>query len=193
MRQCANTRWQRRVGAADSAAALAPHVQRLESAVRQLQRCAEAHERKPWRTDGSEYVGCRARRFFELEKGAPMVVGNGTITGWLPAEGGEEALWHMVHEDDSDEEDLDELEVGWALANAKEERVAPCADEAAYLAKLAKAAAKKAKQEGVVDMDEEDEDEDEHEGGGALREISPRLWLSAEGRERWRTVSPPQP
>ena len=40
-------------------------------------------------------------------------------------------------------------------------------------------------------MDEEDEDEEEHEGGGALREISPRLWLSAEGRERWRTVSLP--
>ena len=79
-----------------------------------------------------------------------MVVGNGTITGWLPAEGGEEALWHMVHEDDSDEEDLDELEVGWALANAKEERVAPCADEAAYLAKLAKAAARKAKQAGDI-------------------------------------------
>ena len=38
------------------------------------------------------------------------------------------------------------LQVGWALANAKQERVAPCDDEAAYLSKLAKAAAKKAKQ-----------------------------------------------
>ena len=77
-------RWQRRVGAAEGAAGLAPHVLRLESAVRQLQRCAEAHERKPWRLDGCEHVGCRARRFFELERGSPMVVGNGTITGWLP-------------------------------------------------------------------------------------------------------------
>ena len=70
------------MGAADSAATLAPHVLRLESALRPLQRCAEAHERKPWRIDGCAHVGCRARRFFEIEKGAPMVVGNGTITGY---------------------------------------------------------------------------------------------------------------
>ena len=57
-----------------------------------------------------------------------------------------------------------------------------------------KAAAKKAKQDGVVDMDDEDDD-----GGGGgedgapslLSEISPRLWLSAEGRERWRAALEP--
>ena len=59
---------------------------------------------------------------------------------------------------------------------------------------LTKAAAKKAKQDGVVDMDDEDDD-----GGGGgedgapslLSEISPRLWLSAEGRERWRAALEP--
>ena len=50
------------------------------------------------------------------------------------------------------------------------------------------------KQEGVVDMDdddEEDEDGDEPQGGSFLHEISPRLWLSAEGRERWRAALEP--
>ncbi len=171
-------KWLRKVNAADSAAALAPHLLRLEAAVRQLQKVPDGHERKPWRVDGHEYVGCRARRFFDLgEQGEPMIVGNGTITGWLPAEGSEEALWHMVHEDDSDEEDLDEHEVTWAIANSREDRQAPCADEQAYLAKLAREAAreakKKAKEEQVVEMDDDDEGEARAAAAAAAPTTSP--------------------
>jgi hypothetical protein len=35
---------------------------------------------------------------------------DGYISGWLPADGDDVALWHMVH-DDGDEEDLEEAEV----------------------------------------------------------------------------------
>jgi len=33
---------------------------------------------------------------------------DGKITGWLPAEGEDPPLWHMVHGNHEDEEDLDE-------------------------------------------------------------------------------------
>ena len=51
-------------------------------------------------TDGSAPATrqARVRRFFD---GCAM--SDGVIENWLPAEGGEAALWHMVH-DDGDEE-----------------------------------------------------------------------------------------
>ena len=42
------------------------------------------------------------------------VVSVGTLTKWVPADGEDEALWHMAH-DDGDGEDLDEAEVEAAL------------------------------------------------------------------------------
>ena len=39
---------------------------------------------------------------------------SGKVVGWYPTQGGDEALWHVVHEDD-DEEDLDEEEMRAAL------------------------------------------------------------------------------
>ena len=62
-----------------------------------------------WRTEGHEWIGRRARRFF-AEYGAA----SGVITRWLPVDGDDEALWHMVH-DDGDEEDLTESEARKAI------------------------------------------------------------------------------
>lgn len=43
----------------------------------------------------------------------------GTIVGWLPPEGEDIALWHVVH-DDGDEEDLEETEVKDSLVDNPE-------------------------------------------------------------------------
>jgi GNAT superfamily N-acetyltransferase len=75
-----------------------------------------------WRTGGHEWVGRRARRVWELKDDASGVVlsehnHDGNITRWIPAdeEAGDQALWHMVH-DDGDEEDLDEVEALGAVS-----------------------------------------------------------------------------
>ena len=44
----------------------------------------------------------------------------GRITGWVPAEGDDQALWHVVHAD-GDEEDLSENE---AIAAIEDEAIA---------------------------------------------------------------------
>jgi len=67
------------------------------------------HRRGPeWRTHGCDVVGRRAARTFHGK------VHHGTITRWLPADGEDCALFHMMH-DDGDEEDLEEDEVDAAL------------------------------------------------------------------------------
>ena len=55
-------------------------------------------------TTGSEYIGRQVKRTFGKRK----VIG--TITGWLPPDGDDIALWHVEHLD-GDEEDLEEFEV----------------------------------------------------------------------------------
>ena len=68
-----------------------------------------------WRSEGHEWIGCRvARRFDGEEEGAAATTALGKIVAWVPEEGEDEALWHMVH-DDGDEEDLDEGEMREAL------------------------------------------------------------------------------
>ena len=47
------------------------------------------------------------------------------ITKWAPATQDDEALWHIVHEGDGDEEDLDENEVREGLALLERERGGP--------------------------------------------------------------------
>ena len=70
-----------------------------------------------WRTDGSAYVG---QRVLFQPKGCSQSYG-GVVVGWVPAEDGRNgmgepvALWHVQH-DDGDEEDLEEHEVGRAIA-----------------------------------------------------------------------------
>ena len=91
--------------------------------VRSLQTVADVTERKPWRPDGQEFIGKNVRRFFNAVDG--FLVSDGKVTGWLPPEGDDEALWHMVHGDDLDEEDLDETEARFALANYNEGRTEP--------------------------------------------------------------------
>ena len=51
----------------------------------------EPLERKPWRLEGHPFIGRMARRFF-----AHHGASDGRITGWLPPEGEDAALWHMV-------------------------------------------------------------------------------------------------
>ena len=87
-----------------------------------------------WLTSGHRWVGRRVRRFFELEGD----FFDGTVSRWLPADGEDEPLWHMVH-DDGDEEDLEEFEMRRALVSYTEgwEREM---EETAYQAALARGA-----------------------------------------------------
>mmetsp|Transcript_48468 Transcript_48468/g.156030 ORF Transcript_48468/g.156030 Transcript_48468/m.156030 type:complete len:201 (+) Transcript_48468:945-1547(+) len=101
---------------------------------------------------------------------------DGWITGWMPAAGGDEALWHMEH-DDGDEEDLDEEELRLALENLEAGREQPTLEEEEYFARVA-AAAKAAGGDG---------EEKEAEGQSARGAVGgDRLWRSGEGRQRWR-------
>jgi hypothetical protein len=124
----------------------------LEEHIHELQGVAEVYERKPWRTDGHSYIGMKARRFF-VGHGAS----DGRITGWLPPEHDDPALWHMVHGDDDDEEDLDEAEARFAIDNFVDNRQAMTEEEAAYLAQFDAAA------KGAGGDDEAAEDEDVEE------------------------------
>ena len=57
---------------------------------------ADVAERPPWRIEGHDFVGKHVRRFYGGEEGAELVVGNGVIVSWLPPEGDDPALWHVV-------------------------------------------------------------------------------------------------
>ena len=86
----------------DSIPELAQLLLGLEEAAHSLQQAkgiGELHELKPWHQEGHEYIGKPVRRFF-----AQWGASDGTVTGWLPAEGADAALWHIVHGDDADEE-----------------------------------------------------------------------------------------
>ena len=148
-------------------------------------------ERKPWRHEGSEHIGKRARRFF-----SGYGASDGVIDGWLPSDGDDPALWHMVHGDDADEEDLDETEVAFALDNFVSDRDEPTAEESSYLAQFAPA--------------NEEADGADAAGGGAncgahSANSAPsvpmggfalgsggvckkRLWSSHDCRERWQVM-----
>ena len=95
-----------------------------------------------WRAEGHKWVGKRVLRYFDGDKPSA-----GVIVRWLPADGDDEALWHMVHED-GDEEDLDEKEVKEALRNEAEAR-AP------------KAKPPKAKKPRAVAYDDDSDDDEE--------------------------------
>jgi hypothetical protein len=206
--------WLLSAKATDSTFELAQLLVSLEETVRELQGVAEPAERKPWRTEGHEYINKPARRFFAslATGGASHGHSDGKIVGWLPPEGEDAALWHMVHGEDADEEDIDETEAAYAIANYAENRHEPLPEEVEYLAQF----------EAKADADAEGEDEDEDEGadddggadadymaeaGGAPRpghttrgseRSAPRvlpgqkvpkpLWISAESRERWLAV-----
>ena len=123
--------------------------------VRALQKGEDISERPPWRTESTahEYMGVYARRFFE-----GFGASDGKIVGYLPPEGEDGALWHMVHGDDKDEEDLDEHEVVFAINNYREGLTRMGEEERVYLAQyLASQAA------AAEEAEEEDEDEDEDE------------------------------
>lgn len=179
----------------------------LEASVHDLQRMPDVHERKPWRTEGHEFIGQSARRFF------PSIgASDGRISGWLPPEGDDPALWHMVHGDDDDEEDLDETEARFAIESYCANRVEPTMEESAYLAKFQSSNAVDGADDDIDDGVDDDVDIDdeayqpqrgdrdmgngistrnggrERHGTGGMSGVSSvgkRLWLSAESRERW--------
>ena len=72
-----------------------------------------------WKRDGCPHgwLGRLVRREF-YRKGVGMCVAFGKITGWVPAEGDDVALWHVVHED-GDEEDLEEHKIRDEIADDK--------------------------------------------------------------------------
>ena len=112
----------------------------------------------------------------------------------------------MVHGDDDDEEDLDELEATFALANYAENRKELTEAESAYNAQFEAA---NRPDDGADDEDGPedaagDEEEDEmylppggdwrtgpagsRRAGGGSGGVKGRLWISAEARERWQGV-----
>jgi len=196
---------------------LAQLVLSLEVTVRDLQGLPEPHERKPWRKEGNLHIGKSARRFFAslATGGATHGFSDGKIVGWLPPEGKDEALWHMVHGEDADEEDLDETEVAFAIANHADGRLEPLAEEVEYLAQFEPHLTKEGE-----DDEEGDEDIEMHDDDGADDDWNPELknplyqperatrgsdrlsvpcvtpgqkvkkalWITAECRERWLAV-----
>ena len=113
-------------------------------------------ERKPWRKDGHPFIGKTARRFF-----AGWGASDGVIVGWLPPEDDDPALWHMVHGDNEDEEDLDEAEAQFAIDNMRENRAEATPEEVEYLAKFEEAEAEKEAAEAaeIVGVEEDEEDD----------------------------------
>jgi len=66
-----------------------------------------------WRSEGP-FMGVRVRQMFE-----GVGASEATVSGYLPAEGSDPALWHIVH-DDGDQEDLEEGELMEAIQRHKE-------------------------------------------------------------------------
>ena len=107
---------------------LAKLLMQLESMIYQLQEGADLVELRLWRQE-NEWVGMSARRFFpaweaDADGRRPIVPVDGKITGWLPADGEDCALWHMVM-DDNDEEELDEGELREAVEAFASGRTTP--------------------------------------------------------------------
>jgi len=134
----------------------------LEESVHSVQIAVDVVERKPWRTDGHPLIGRSARRFFAAGDGTSFA-SDGKIVGWLPAEGDDETLWHMVHGEDADEEDLDEKEAHFAMANFVEGRSEMTPDEAEYAAAYAAEQAAKAAEGGEGEEDEPEDDDNVHD------------------------------
>ena len=182
--------WVLSVRNATTVVELAQLLIQLEQAIAVLQTSApDVHERKPWRHEGSEHIGKRARRFF-----AGYGASDGIIDGWLPSDGDDPPLWHMVHGDDADEEDLDEAEVNFALENFALDREESTAEEAAYLAQFAQA---NEGADGGADASEGAANISASSGanvpmggfslgsGGVCKK---RLWSSHDCRERWQAA-----
>ena len=68
----------------------------------------------PWRETGHPWLNRRVLRVGRRANGSRWVV-HGRVTGWIPADDDDEALWRVDH-DDGDREDLDEAEVSASLA-----------------------------------------------------------------------------
>ena len=123
-------------------------------------------ELRIWRVE-NEWIGTSARRFFPCRKAAadgtyPLKPVDGKVTGWLPAEGEDCALWHFVMEDGDDEE-LEEEELRTAAEAYASGRTEPLS--------VGTAAA--------------EEEEEEEEKGRRVAASGPRLWSTGEARERF--------
>ena len=153
--ESARSIWLMSCRASENVPELAQLLQTLEATVRQLQTLPDIAERKPW-VKTHPWVNKPARRFFP-----GLGASDGKITGYLPAEGTDVALWHMVHGDDADEEDLDEAEAQFALANFAENRAELTAEETEYASQFATA------QKEEEDDDDEEEEDDDDDGAAA--------------------------
>ena len=91
----------------------------------------------------------------------------------MPPEGDDGALWHMVHGDDKDEEDLDEREVQFAIQNYRDDLKGMGEEERAYLAEY-RASLKTGEAEP---MDEEEEGEEEEEEEPMAVEDDEDAWM----------------
>jgi len=90
-------------------------------------------EADEWQTSEHEWIGRRVTRVIDgIELDA-------RVTKWIPADGTDPALWHVLH-DDGDEEDLDEAEMQAALEAFEQrtsKRKAPSSSKATSSSKAA--------------------------------------------------------
>ena len=93
---------------ADVKAVSAWSAQHLRSEAEHARRCAGT-DGIDWRFEGHEWIGRIVTRKFALSNGASRYM-DGCLVKWVPADGADEALWHLVMFD-GDEEDLDKQEV----------------------------------------------------------------------------------
>eukprot|EP00939_MAST-03C_sp_MAST-3C-sp1_P003414 g3414.t1 len=81
-----------------------------------------------WEYEGQPFLNCRVRRFFD------GVASDGVVLAYAPALDDENpALWHVRHEEDGDEEDLEEDEVKEAIAAYSEDIVQDTENFLAYV------------------------------------------------------------
>jgi len=182
--------WLGRVKRCNSADGLGKLLVLLEEQIHKLQVVDEGSERKPWLPSGHAAIGRSVRRFFAADKGPP-IISDGVIVGWLPPDGVDEALWHMVHAD-GDEEDLDEMEMEFALANYLQGRTNYCDEE---LALIAKANADEPRVSRELSALQDDVGSMRDVGSQPVLEAvrrGDRLWLSLEARTRWKAVLTPE-
>ena len=169
--------WRSSVRTAATPAALAASLLKLEEYIKTLQSGADVSERRPWRTEGDELIGQRARRFYDDDDGVPQSF-DGKIKGFLPSDlkgEADETLWRLVYDGGDEEEELYQVEAHEAIRDYAEGRTVPSAEA------VARAAADKAKAEAEANGEEEEEEQ-----GGSVNRAR-RLWASRECRERWAT------
>ena len=175
--ESARGQWLQACKGAQSVCELATLLRELEERIYSLQVAEDVEEQRLWRQD-HEWVGVLVRRFFPDPaagdadgRARTWLPFDGKITGFVPAEGEDCALWHLQM-DDGDDEELEEEEVRTAIEAFVGGQMAPAAGAPAP-------------------MEEEEAEKEEEEAAvktTAKAGDNKRLWWTEQGRQRWLRV-----